>query len=169
MVLLTLAGCHPHQPLPPEVLPEPVPVVEARLPVTGPVTWRMGGAPGLCLAVPPGWTGTTGPPPLVLEIEDAAGERVALSVSPAPFPSEREGYQLLFEDDGAYRTVPLLEGGGSRSWQSVDPYGPFVQAWYGRVGGAEVEVAVTTPLNGATAGYDALHALIRTLCVDAAP
>ncbi|MCB9685665.1 MAG: hypothetical protein H6735_11535 [Alphaproteobacteria bacterium] len=165
MLLLILAGCPKRRVEPPplETVDHGAPT-EVRVAVDGPITWIMDREPGLCLPIPSGWSGTTGPAPLVLEIADDAGRRVELSVSALPFPSQREGYELLFEDDGSYRTVPLLIGGGTRSWQSVDPYGPLVQAWYGQVGGQEVEVAVTTPLDSATASYDLLHALVAGLC-----
>lgn len=165
MVLLILLGCP--RPKPPD-LEDRRPTdggPAARAAVDGPVTWIMDGAPDLCLPIPEGWSGTTGPAPLVLDVANADGVRVTLSVSPTGFPSAREGYEVLFEDDGTYRAIPLLGGGGTRSWQSVDPAGPLVQAWYGTVRGEVVEAAVTYPLGTSTSAGDQVRAMLRGLCV----
>ncbi len=165
MVLLILLGCP--RPKPPDLEDRRTDAEEreARAVVEGPVTWIMDGHPDLCLPVPEGWSGTTGPAPLVLDVTSADGVRVTLSVSAEGFPPEREGFELLFEDEGSYRAIPLLTGGGTRSWQSVDPTGPLVQAWYGTVREEVVEAAVTFPLGTSTGAGDQVRAMLRGLCV----
>lgn len=165
-LLLLLAGCPgkapPVERVPRDQRPEPV---QQRQPIEGPRYWTE--PSGLCLEIPDGWSGTTGPPPLVLELvqkETGVGLLVRTWPAQEPMPAH-EGYQLVFEDDGQYRSVPLLAPyAASKTWQSDDPLGPTLQAWYGSIDHLAIEVAVTYPLGKATEGRSVVDPLLQGLC-----
>lgn len=161
-----LIGC----PRPPAPLPVAEPVAgpaspSARAAVDGPRFWTEDG--GLCLQVPDGWSGTSGPAPLVLElVQRGTGFRFEVRAldDAVPPPSQRAGFVLQFEDDGSYRTVPVLARAASRAWTSVDPGGPMAFAWYGPLDGRTVEVTVILPAGRATEGLAAVEPLLTGLC-----
>lgn len=155
-------GCRPPAP-PPVVAPAPAgPAEEVRASVVGPVTWTESG--GLSLDVPYGWSGTAGSPPVLLDLiqaETGFGLQIRAWLVGEEAPP-RLGYAVLFEDVGAYRTVPVFDGvGGTRTWQADD--GRTIQAWYGDLGNRTVEVALLFPLGRATEGRAATEVLLRSL------
>jgi hypothetical protein len=163
-LLALLLGC----PKPPAAPPLETPRVPAdevrRTPVAGPRYWTEGG--GLCLEVPVGWTGTTGPAPLLLELEqEGTGFRIeVLAWDGRDAPADREGYVVMFDDAGAYRTVPILTPSGSRTSEALDPGGDSVHAWYAPLNGRLVEVAAVLPAGRATEGLAAVEPVLRALC-----
>ena len=159
-------GCP--KPAAPEVvapLPPVEPTEEARASVVGPRYWTEPG--GLCLEIPEGWSGTTGPPPDVLDLTQAdTGFGLQIRTwDPGTELPPRQGFTVAFEDPGGFRTVPLLAPGAStRTWQSDAPTGPTIQAWYGEVNGRSVEVAATFPLGRLTEGREVVDPLLRGVC-----
>lgn len=163
MILWLLIGCPKKTASPLDDAPTVSDAVR-RTPVAGPRYWSESG--GLCMEVPAGWSGTAGPPPLLLELEQAGtGFRFELTASPTDRGPDREGLFLLFDDAQAYRAVPILApDAGSRTWQSLDPAGPTVQSWSNVIGGRWVEVAATYPLGFATEGRSVVEPLFQALC-----
>jgi hypothetical protein len=165
-VFWLVVGCPRPQPVKaPRAPPRPVAAAPIRVPVTGPTYWSEAG--GLCLEVPQGYRGTTGPPPDLLELSkgDTGFELEIHVFPPGDPPAERPGFELLFEDRGGYRTIPILgEGSASRSWISVDPDGPMAQSWFGPLGDRTVEVVLVYPHGRAIEGEDALAPIVASLC-----
>jgi hypothetical protein len=72
---------------------------------------------------------------------------------------------VVFEDDGQYRTVPLLAPyAATKTWQSDDPLGPILQAWYGSIDHLAIEIAVSLPRGRATEGRAAVDPLLQSIC-----
>lgn len=134
----------------------------ARSPIAGPRYWAEPG--GLCLEIPDGWSGTIGPEPLLLVLEDADGVRFQVTARDALPPDERPGFTLTFSDDGSYRTVPILTPSATRTWQEDAPLGRTLQGWYGEVAGRMVGVEAIYPFGHATNGRDRVDPLLRALC-----
>jgi hypothetical protein len=150
-------------PIPPAE--ETTPSAAAPLVVTGPSEWSEPG--GLCMSIPAGWSGTTGPPPEVLALDAEVGG-VHLEVHVLPLGTtpitDRPGLVLAFEDLSSYRTVPLLAPSSLRSWQPLDPSGPTVMAWWNEVDGRTVAVEATFPNGRSTEGLDRVEPLLEALC-----
>ena len=144
---------------------EPDAPATKRTPIVGPRYWTEPG--GLCLEVPPGWTGTAGRPPLLLDIEQpTTGFGFQLRAWPATEAvPPREGYDVLFEDGDGFRTVPILgDDTATRTWLSSDASGAMITSWSGPLGDRIVEVAILTPLGRATEGRRAVGEVVRGLC-----
>jgi hypothetical protein len=159
-------GCPRQAPAPePARRPDNVEPSAQREPIEGPHYWTE--PSGLCLEIPDGWAGTVGPPPLVLELAQRdTGFGLMIRTWPAhePMP-DREGFWLSFEDDGQYRTVPLLAPhAATKTWQSEDPLGPTVQAWYGSIDHLAIEIAVSYPMGRATEGRSVVDPLLQAIC-----
>jgi hypothetical protein len=134
--------------------------------VTGPQRVVQASAPQLCVDVPEGWSGVTSDAARFLALEHPDGYAFELTVGTplaADSPS-KPGFSVLFEDAGTYRYPPLLPDAGTRSWTADDPGGPFVRSWYGYVRGVPVEVSVTYPLGGITAGEAVVAPLLERFC-----
>lgn len=137
-----------------------------RRPIDGPVRWDEPG--GLCLDIPEGWSGTSGSPPVLLDLVQAdSGFGLAIRTwSPGQTPPLLDGFYVVFEDEGIYRTVPLLPAAGTRTWASEDPDGPTVQTWYGQLGERIVEIAASCPIDRFTEGRAVIDALVREICFE---
>lgn len=133
-----------------------------RAPIAGPRYWAEPG--GLCLEIPAGWSGTTGPEPHLLILEDEDGIRFEVTATAGPPPDERPGHVSTFADDGSYRTVPILTPSATRTWREDAPLGRTVQGWYAPLGGRLVGVEVSYPFGHATDGRDRVDGLLRGLC-----
>lgn len=163
-VWLALTGC-PRPPqvesVPPPVDPDPDP--EPGL-ITGPRYWSEPG--GLCLEVPEGFSGSTGGPPLLLELEQT-GTGFALEIRAWPVgepPPGRPGHTVLFEDPAGYRAVPILgRDAGSRTWIG-DADGRTVTSWFAPLGDRVVEVSILAPPGRSTEARAALDPLVQALC-----
>ena len=133
-----------------------------REPVEGPIPWR--GA-GLCLTVPAGWSGTSGPAPQLLDLtHQGTGSKLRLQAWPwgTPMPQERAGFELVFAPTIAnYRTVPLLAP--ARTYTLADAAGELVQGWIGTVDGRLVVVEHQAPFGRTTEGRDAMTTLLASL------
>ena len=167
--LALLAACGPKAALEagdpgPPVEPT-APSASALVTVTGPAEWSEPG--GLCMAIPAGWSGTTGSPPEVLTLDAEEGgvhlEVHVLPLGAAP-ATDRAGLVLAFEDLASYRTVPLLAPSSLRSWQPIDPSGPTVMAWWSEVGERTVAVEATFASGRSTEGLDRVQPLLEALC-----
>lgn len=163
---LALTGCPKKEAAPVGEPPPPAaPDPDARRPVAGPTRVVRAGAPRLCVDVPAGWSGTTSDGPRFLQVERDDGYAFALTVGvelpEAPTPA---GFSVLFEEAGTYRNPPILPEAGTRTWTSVDPSGPLIRAWYGRVDGVPIEVAATYPLGGVTAGDSVFASFLARFC-----
>jgi hypothetical protein len=167
VILWLAAAC----PKPVEVLVEPSPVPALappsdRTPILGPRYWSEPG--GLCLEVPEGFSGTTGPPPLVLDLAQlGTGFSIQIRVSPAAEPlPDRAGFTVLFDSPGgSYRSVPILAPGAvSRTWLADDPAGPIIRTWSNRLGDRNVEVAAIYPRDRVSAGEQLLEPLLDSMC-----
>jgi hypothetical protein len=120
----------------------------------------------LCLEVPAGWSGTSGPPPLLLQItQPESGFGLELSTwTSEPLPP-RQGFSLLFDDQSAYRSIPIFPDGALvQSWLADDPTGPMIQTWSGPVGDRMLEVAASYPLGRTTEGELVIQPLIEAIC-----
>lgn len=141
------------------------PAEEVRAVVVGPRYWTEAG--GICLEIPQGWSGTTGPPPDVLRLaQDGTGIGFEIRTwTPGADVPPREGFVVSFEDSGGFRTVPILAPGAStRTWQSDDPEAPTIQAWYGELNGSSVEIAGSFPPGRLTEGREVVDPLLRGVC-----
>lgn len=161
-----LACARPAPPAAPAPEPAPAPSAPSdRAPIKGPSYWTEPG--GLCLEVPPGFSGSSGAPPLVLDLAQEGGFGVQIRVGPAgqPLP-ERHGFHVLFESPGgSYRSVPVLApGASSATWGTDDPSGPLVQTWTNDIGGRAVEVAAIYPHGRLTEGELVLEPLLDSVC-----
>lgn len=173
MIALWLAACAKPPPVPvaaeAPAAEAPAPVAPApsadRVPILGPRYWSEPG--GLCLdKLPEGFSGTIGPPPVVLDVQDPDGFGFQIRVGPADEPlPERTGYALLFESTGSYRSVPLLAPNAvSRTWVADPGDGEVIQTWSNRLGNRTVEIAAVYPRGRVTEGEAALAPLLAALC-----
>jgi hypothetical protein len=164
-LVLACRGSHRDTVVPDVRPPAPEAEAEARASVVGPRYWTEPG--GLCLEIPEGWSGTTGPPPEVLALTQSGtgfGLEIRTWAAGDALPP-REGFRISFEDPGGFRTVPLLApGAATRTWESDDPTGPTIQAWYGELNGRSVEVAASFPLGRITEGREVVDPLLRGVC-----
>ncbi|HHO52800.1 MAG TPA: hypothetical protein ENK18_18475 [Deltaproteobacteria bacterium] len=168
--LLGLLSCP--RSAPPPVAPVPQAPVEDDAPRrtdVGAGAWSEPG--GLCLEVPPSWEGTSGPPPHLLALRHApSGVRLDLfawsAAQQAPDPGD---WELVFSDDGGYRTVPLLSPSSTATWATSEPQGPTRQTWSGQLGQRRVQVAATYPFDWSVAGRDLVEPLLEALCSTAEP
>lgn len=166
-ILWTWFGC----PKPPALVAPPAPAPVAapatdRTPILGPKYWSEPG--GLCLEVPEGFSGTTGPPPLLLDlvqIDTGFGFQIRVGAAEAELPP-RPGFSVLFDSPGgSYRSVPILAPGAiSRSWIAEGPDGTVVRTWSNRLGERMVEVAAVYPQGRVTEGTDALEPVLESVC-----
>jgi hypothetical protein len=142
------------------------PAAAPTAPVVGPARVVQAQEPHLCVTVPEGWVGTTSGGASFLSLSHPDGYRFELTVAPTTdaFPAALDGYDLLFEDAGTYRTPPLLPDAATRSWTSRDPSGSYVRAWYGTVRGVAVEARIEYPLGHFTEGERVVEPLLAAPC-----
>jgi hypothetical protein len=130
----------------------------------GPTLWSEGPG-GLCWTVPEGWIGASEPGGDVALTHADSGVVVRLGAD--RWPGERfpdpPGLVRLFEDDGAYRTVPLLFPAATATWRGAEGEGPTVQRWWGRVGDRRVWLEVVAP-DGALLRSDLLDPVLTGVC-----
>lgn len=165
--LLGLLGCPrtvppPAPPAPQVEAQDPVP---SRTPVPAGASWSEPG--GLCLEVPATWSGSSGPPPHLLALShEGSGVRLDLFAwsTSEPAPDEPSEWELVFFDDGGYRTVPLLSPSSTSTWATGEPQGPTRQSWSGQLGERTVRVEATYPFDWAVAGRDLVEPLLEALC-----
>ena len=121
---------------------------------------------GICLVVPPAWTGRVDAAGALGTLHhDASGVSVSVRTFEASTPpaASREGYTLTFEDESAYRKIPVFEDGGTRTWTSNAPGGPTLKAWFGTVGGRCIQLEVLLPFGKAIEGTRAVEDLLTAI------
>ena len=164
-VALLFAGCR--KPVPAEVqvndgiVESPVDVGRAVIPSGG--RWSGG---GLCLDVPSDWdvrgsgNGVLGS----LRHAKSGVEITVIEYGPSSESQrERVGFTLDFEDESAYRALPMLRDGGTRTWTSDAPGGPILKEWFGTIGTHRVHLEVLLPFGGSIRGTRAAEALLSGL------
>lgn len=129
--------------------------------VAGPFRWT--GPSNLCLEVPVGWEGTTGPPPQLLELalDDAGTVRIAVWPWGTPVPQVPDGSSLVFLDEDSYRAVPVLQPAATYTLSTAD--GGLTQGWYGSQDGRVVVVEVSAEPGHTTRARDAATPLLQGL------
>lgn len=153
----------PDLPLP--TAPEGVPASELRINVDSGGYWTEPG--GLCLEVPEDWSGWSGTPPHLLQLRhedtDTLFEVFAWPVSMPP-PVQGDNWVLEFEDDGGYRTVPILSPAATATWRSQGPKGRTRTTWTGALGQRRIRVQATFAFGQSVRGLDEVEGLLDALC-----
>ena len=135
-------------------------------PVTGPAVWT---DDELTMGIPAGWRGYRGPDDaaLLLSVHDAA---VGVSLEIWSFarsgelgPRPRDGYEVLFRDEGEYRSLPGLDAQVAATSLPEDPAAPIIQGYYAWMGDREVHVEVLYRPGSLLAGQEAVRPLLQTL------
>lgn len=125
---------------------------------------------GLCLDLPTGWSGTSGPPPHLLEIHDAQ-QLVTLRLQVWPWgtrlPQDRPGFELIFSDAGGYRILHRFGLADTYTLGSAD--GLLVQGWTVPYEGRVVVTEFAATFGHHTLGLEAVERLLAGLkpCGDA--
>ena len=161
---LWLLGCP--RPVPPEgqsgwQMATPVAEETPALAVESGV-WR---GDGVSVWVAPGWSGThrTGPPE-TLELEDGeTGTRLVVELGPAALDLPR-GCELLFEDTGTWRSVPLTD---IRTASCVDESGALHRYWVGQADYVSVRLAAHYPMSGVVEAQHRLEEILSTVTASA--
>lgn len=109
---------------------------------------------GLALYVPPGWSGSSGPRPRILHLEQA-GTRYTFTVEAGDAPGNVDE-DCYFDADGDFRTVPLL---GVAQTRTCAGERWLRQSWWAE--GLMVEV--TWPLGSVVLGRQAVTPLLEGL------
>ncbi len=121
---------------------------------------------GLCLDVPRDWDALGRGDGVLGTLHHAeSGVDVFVleyDVSEPPI-QDRDGFTLEFEDQSAYRSVPALSAGGTRTWTSEEPDGPTLKEWYGTVGNQRIHLEVVLPFGRAIEGTRVVEVLLASL------
>lgn len=136
-----------------------------RSPVPSPGTWR--GA-GLVVEVPAGWTGREGRDSgLLLALSRPDGVAVELwSFLPTDnvqFPRSREGCEVLFSDQSAYRSIPGLPVSRTSSCVPEQATGTVVDGWYAEVDGRQLHIDVLLPSDRVIEGREAVATMLASI------
>ncbi|MEN0062480.1 MAG: hypothetical protein AAGA48_10040 [Myxococcota bacterium] len=169
-VVLLWLGLSCGRKAPPPDLPLPTPpaadqVPERRVNVDAGGYWSEPG--GLCLEVPENWSGWSGAPPHLLQLQHR-DTQTQLDVfawpEGAPEPPFGEQWVLEFADDDGYRTVPILSPAATATWRTKDPKGQTRTTWTGAIGARAVRVQATFAFGQSVQGLDEVEALLEALC-----
>ncbi|MEZ4323179.1 MAG: hypothetical protein R3F61_37290 [Myxococcota bacterium] len=126
----------------------------------GPGEWSGG---GLALFVPPGWSGSAGPEPLLLHIQnETTGVSVDLLgfTTPLGRPRSLPDDECGFVDNQRFRTVPAL--GLSQTATCTGDAG-VRQVWWAELDGREVHVEAVYPPGRMIRGRQTITPMLEAL------
>jgi hypothetical protein len=143
--------------------------LDAAIPERGPATWRDGTDLGISVAVPAGWSILLGRTPAerVRFVADAGVEVRLLSGSDGE-PRTLDGCAWVSVDHSArHRLIPALEPASLASCAPIEPEGPLVFAWIGRLatGSTWLHVELAVPPGEWVAGQDLAEPLLRSIAL----